>query len=1031
VLTVAVLGALEVTRDGQRVTIPAGKTSELVVRLALEPGELVRAERIVDDLWAADGAAVRPNTLQSKIAMLRRALGDRHAITSRDGGYSLAVDPVNVDALAVTDSAATAAHLLDAGDDEGAAGLSATSLSLFRGDLLQAAGDGAWVTPHRARLEEARMTLLEIQFGARLRLGELGEVVGELEAAVASHPFRESLWELLITALYRAGRQADALAAYQKVRTQLLAELGLDPRPQLQQLEQQILAQDSALDLVSRPVARAGAVRSAGNLPSMTAELVGREDDVAAVCDLLATNRLLELVGPGGIGKTAVAIAVGHRLTTSALVGGDGVWLARLESSMTGDHVVDMLVSAMGGPGDEAAMFERLSHTTAVVILDNCEHVVDAASALAIRLLDAAPGLRVLCTSQVPLDVDGELVFELGPLTLSDGVDLFTRRAAAQRMSRAVDSDQHAVLDLCRSLDGLPLAIELAAARTKTLSIEEITRRLADRFLVLSDPTSRRPERRRSLKSTIAWSYDLLFPDDQRGLWALAVFVDGAPLQAVEFVLEALDVPPAAAIDVVSRLASRSLVMVDDPGASTLETSSPASGGPVRYRLLDSIRAFSLEALTDAGLTERAYAAHAAWYARAAQSSTAGVRSARQAEHLDFARTERANIDTALAWGALHDPKLALRIANGFGWSWVVLGDSRGAQRILTALQASGKPALSQEGAAALLTAAWIEASIGNLDVARHHIAAATEVADATHDTDLAARCCYHLAYVVSHQGDFYTALALTERSKAIYDTQDQPWDQAANALFAARAAISAGDEKLGAEAVEEVRRWLGEVDDPWLHVRGEAIQGELARLQHRFGDAVLHLDRAAHTSGHLGFQQTEAFQLTSLGRAQCQAADYDSGVVSLEMAIEKAQAIGDMRLVSLTRVHLGRVLRAVGQLERAHAELEAASAWHRDSGGGEIAALGECLLAAMDAVDDVHDAPERLNRLLREVREVHEDPAVEVFALDALARLAALAGDTSTATKLSRAADSRMAAASHLITELDRTDARWVRALT
>ena len=268
--------------------------------------------------------------------------------------------------------------------------------------------------------------------------------------------------------------------------------------------------------------------------------------------------------------------------------------MARLETAVTADDVIDTLVAALN-VGSEAALFERLKRSSALVILDNCEHVVDAAAALAVRLLDAAPALRVLCTSQVPLDVDGEVVFELAPLALSDAVALFTRRASAQRTTRASGHSDDAVHELCRSLDGLPLAIELAAARTKTLSIEEITRRLDDRFLVLSDPTSRRPERRRALKSTISWSYELLFPDDQRGLWALATFAGGAPLAAVESVLEALDVPAAAAIDVVGRLANRSLVIVDDDGAAMT----------VRYRLLDSIRAFALEAMSEAGMTER------------------------------------------------------------------------------------------------------------------------------------------------------------------------------------------------------------------------------------------------------------------------------------------------------------------------------------------------------------------------------------------------------------------------------------------
>jgi predicted ATPase/DNA-binding SARP family transcriptional activator len=1014
VFHISVLGPVEVRRDGVPVPVPGGKTSELLVRLALETGKFVRADRLVEDVWAADAVNTRRNTLQSKIAKLRRAFGDPQVVMSGEGGYTLAVEPSEVDALAVLRDTATAAELLDAGDDRGAADLSASALERYRGDLLQAAGTADWAAPYRARLEEARMELTETQFAARLRLGGAGDLIGDLESAVATYPFQEGLWELLITAQYRAGRQAEALATYQRVRALLTDELGLAPGPRLQELERRILVHDSALGIGERAARALEDHARAGNLPSLSAELVGRETEIAAVSDLLEAQRLVEIVGPGGIGKTAVAIATGRRLAESGGAAPGGIWLARLETATTADDVLDAVITALHVTGGEAALLERLKAFAAVVILDNCEHVLDATAALAVHLLDAAPPLRILCTSQVALDVDGEAVLELTPLALPEAVELFTRRAAARHRDLPAGEAYDAVHDLCRSLDGLPLAIELAAARTKTLSIEEISRRLEDRFSVLSDPTSRRPERRRALKATIQWSYELLFPDDQRGLWALATFSGGAPLAAVEFVLEALDVPASAAIDVVGRLASRSLVIVDDE--------APA----VRYRLLDSIRAFALDAMNGSGLTERAMAAHAAWFADAAGSSTQGVRSSRQAEHLAFARAERANIDAALVWSATHDPRLALGIVNGFGWAWIVLGDSRGAQRITAALDAAGEAAPIRDRAGALLLAAWIDASTGRLVVAREHIAAAAELADAVDDVDLRARCCYYLAYVVSHDGEFGRAMELTDRSSALYDGLDRPWDQAASWLFAARAAISAGDHARAVEARDQVERWLRTLDDPWLHVRRDAMLGELARIEHRFDDAVLHIGRAAETSRRLGFRQTEAYQLSSLGRAQCQAGDYAAGAATLEVAIEKAEATGDVRLAALARVHLGRVLRATGQIEPARAALKAATAWHGAAGGGEMAALGECLLAALDAEDQVSGAEHRLAAILEEARR-EDDAPVEVLALDALARIAAEGGDVATARDLREAADGRMESASHFITDLDRSDARAV----
>jgi predicted ATPase len=273
--------------------------------------------------------------------------------------------------------------------------------------------------------------------------------------------------------------------------------------------------------------------------------------------------------------------------------------------------------------GGEQTLLDRVAAAETVLVLDNCEHVLDGVADLATRLLDGAAPLRILATSQAPLGIDGEAVHALDPLPLPDSVTLFADRAASMRRQFALDDDTATTVEaVCRSLDGLPLAIELAAARVRSLSVQEIARRLDDRFALLQDPTSRRPERRRALAAAIAWSYDLLFPDDQRGLWALSCFAGGAPLA----------------------------------GDAT--------------------------------------AAHAAWFAEAADRCAATVRGRTQPECLALVRGERANIDAALAWAAGHDPRQGLRLANGFGWTWVVLGDGvAGAARVRTALEAARRDA--------------------------------------------------------------------------------------------------------------------------------------------------------------------------------------------------------------------------------------------------------------------------------------------------------------------------------------------------
>jgi predicted ATPase len=1020
VLTVAVLGQIDLRRDGARLAVPAGKTTEVLIRLALDAGVLVRAERLIEDLWSEQAVGTARNTLQSKVSNLRRVLGDPALVAGGSAGYTLDVDRGCVDALEVLRLADAAAVSRDAGDAEAAMRACATALTMFRGEILPSAGDGEWLAPHRARLQEARLRLTEDHLAARIGLGATGEVIGELEGLVAVHPLREGLWKLLITALYRAGRQADALAAYRRVQQQLADELGLDPGPDLQALEQQVLLHDRGLDTpgqVLRQEARAAPVAPpGGNLPGLSASLIGRAADLAAVRALVDDGRMVTVVGPAGVGKTRLAIEIAANNGSTG-----GAWLIRLESTQQGASLWEGVGEAFGLSGaTEAMVLDRLRGFEMLLVLDNCEHLVEDLPDIVGRMLTAAPGLRVLATSQLPLGLDGEVTHPLEPLSIADSVALFNQRAARQRPSFGADAETGRIVEsVCRSLDGLPLAIELAAARTKALSVQEIARRIGDRFTLLNDPTSRRPLRRRTLRAAIAWSYDLLFPDDQRGLWALACFSGGTPLAAVEDVLAALGVPAASAVDVVGRLVDRSLVGVD-----------VGAGGAVRYRLLDSVREFSLDRLGEAGMADVALGAHAAWFAEAAARSAHGMRGRGQAEHLAMVRTERANIDAALAWAGTHDPSLALRTANGFGWAWVMLGGGiDAARRALAALTAAGTLAPAPDRVQALLFAGWFEASGGDLDRAVADVEQAIVIADATGDDGLRATGRLFLAFVHSQGGRPHDALTLLGGCRAEFGRLGRNWDTGAAWLLTAWAEIALGETSRGRVACDEALAQLGPLGDEWALSHAEALLGALAQAEHRFVDAVMHLGRAADAAHNLGFVAAGALHLTNLGRAHQQNGDHDTAIAVLERAVDTARTAGDLRIVALAHVRLGRILRALGRQQPSRDRARAAQRWYLAAGGGDGAHLAGYLSAALDADEGLPQAAARLADVLAAARDAHDREA-EVLTLDAIARLHAEQGRVGDARSTLEAADNLMAFVRHLVTEDDRIDRDRARSL-
>ncbi|PKH41044.1 AfsR/SARP family transcriptional regulator [Nocardioides alpinus] len=988
------LGAVEARRDGDRLSVPTGRTTELLVRLALEAGSGVRVDALLDDLWPTHAGR---NTLQSKVSQLRRALGDKDVVVAEGDRYRLAVEPHAVDAVRVLDLAARAATATRAGDASTALATASEGLALFRGEILVDAGD--WAAPHRGRLEEVRLTLLEDAMAARVDLGSGGELVSDLEALVAQHPLRERLWGSLMTALYRGGRQADALAAYARVRRLLVAELGIEPGPDLRRLEQQLLQQSAVLGGSTAPAP----ATAPGNLPPTRALLVGRDracDDLRALVD---AHRLVTVVGPAGVGKTRLLLEVARQVRAPG-----GVWLVRLEAvdaSADLEQVIAETLHVSGG----GQLRERLQGAQTVILLDNCEHVIAQVSALVSPLLDDLPGLRICATSQVAMGVVDEVVHHLEPLSTEDSVTLFWARAREMRHTLVIDAEATAqVEEVCRSLDGLPLAIELAAARVRSLSIGDIARRLDDRFALLQDPSSNQSERRRALAGAIAWSYDLLFPDDQRGLWALSCFAGSASLAAVEHVLDALGVPPEAVVDTLTRLVDRSLVTVDG-----------TEDGGVRYRLLDSIRAYAGDRLADAGLTATGHRAHALWYAATAQWCADHIRGTDQPTCLAIARAERANVDAALAWCRTNEPDLGSTIATGFGWTWVVLGDGpAAAARIRGALTTTAP----DERSAALLVAGWLEASAGNVALAGADIDAAAEIADHLGSEVLHADVARHRAFLALQQGSPQEALDQAVAGLLTYRRLTCPWETAASLLLAAYGELMLGDTAAAARDGVEAVDILTPLGDSWGLVHAMAMLGGIAQVEHRFADAIDALSGAVRESTVLGFPGQAALHRGSLARVQQRAGDVAGATASFELALGAATASGDGRMAATARLSLARLLRTSGDGAAAVPWLRENLDWYAGAGGGDGALLTRCLLAIETGDRAALDVVLALAR-------ADETPLVTVLALDGRARLSAEDGDHVRARELVAEADALHPVVAHLLDDADRPDRAAVEA--
>ncbi len=880
-----VLGPVTAWTDaGEPVTIQGLKVRALLADLLVHEGRPVPADRLIYDLWGDDLPGNPSGTLSAKVSQLRRAFedaepGSRALVKSGPAGYSLTVDSSSYDALTFADRVA--------------AGQLGEALALWRGPAYADFADEAFVETAVARLNEQRLTTLETHYEERV-----DHPVSELATLVAEHPLRERLRASHMRALYRSGRQSEALESYEDLRRLLADELGLDPSPELVALQQSILTQE----LPNR--------RS--NLPAQLTELIGRDEALADVGSCLASSRLVTLTGPGGVGKTRLALAAAADVAERF---SDGVVLVELaavtpealsvRSSLMDAVQVALDVREIAGPAD--TMVERLAAVmgSRLLVLDNCEQVVSEVADLADRLLAAAPGLRVLATSREPLSLAGEVVWTVPTLDVpsrdagadaageSSAVQLFVARASAASRGFTLSDDTAAdVSVLCRRLDGIPLALELAATRVRALGVRGLVARLDDRFRLLATGHRGAAPRQQTLLAMIDWSWELLGPDEQAVLRRLAVHADGCTPEAASVVCAE---PGVDVLDVLVRLVDRSLVV-------------PVQGsdGP-RYRLLESVAAYCLEKLRVEDELESVQQRHLEYYTSFAEEARPHLYGGEQSRWLLLLDEDAANLRTALDRAvATEQMQVAERLVDALAWYWHLRGRIAEALRSLEAVPGSARAGAWRAGFMYMQ---------GDSDAARERDRW-LESAD--------ARAQWWIAFAGSDAGDLVTCLALLDLALKSFEADGDQWGVAA--VLAARAKhahVRSDASALYADASESARifRSLG---DRWGVLQATSWLSAHAEFTGDFDKAARLQREGVQLAEELGLWPELSGSLGMLGWTEIRQGDYDAARAHGERALRLASEQDQRSTRALAEIVLSYAARRTGALDEAETRLRA-----------------------------------------------------------------------------------------------------------
>jgi len=966
-----VLGSVEVlSSDGQPVRLGGPKERALLAALAVHVGRVVAEDALVDAIWRDQPPPSALPTLRSYVSRLRRALEGQTdvVVETRPPGYRLRVAPGCLDAAEAESLLGRARQAMSEGRPSPAVEDLTRAGALWLGPSLGEFASEPFALAEVNRLDELRIVITEERLEGELRLGRHREALPDVEALASDHPLRERLWALRVLALYRSGNQAEALRAYQLLRRHLSEELGLEPTPTLRALEAAVLAQDPELDWVPvepvndpDPEEGRGPEAALHNVPARLSSFVGRRVEVAEIAGLLRRERLVTLIGSPGVGKTRLALAVAAEVRPSQL---EGTWLVELAPVSEPALIAQTLASVLSireRPGVDVVdtLVAELADSRLLLVLDNCEHLIDGCGRLARRLLEACPGLVMLVTSREPLGVDGECVRRIDPLEVPpaaseayaslvahDAVRLFAERGASTQAGWALDEATAPLVgEICRRLEGIPLAIELAAARLELLSLPEIVGQLEQRFRLLRSPARAAPSFHSSLLATLDWSHNLLSGAEAALLRRLSVFAGGCTLDAVEAVGSGGEVVRDDVMELLGALVRKSLVFTDRQHHQT------------RYRILDAVRDYEAGKLAEAGERSAVSAEHCAWALDLAVRAEASSASGAGTGWLERLEAEQDNFRAANDWATAEGrADIRLRFAGALASFWWLQGHVREALQVLESALAAGREEAPELRARALWAVAYIVGSSGDVATALPLARQSLALAEVCGDTVTSGRS-RNLLGLLSMYRSPVEALSLLEVDVGVARGQGDDRLLASTLCTLGTALLLVGDARSAqvhlTESLEIATRHGNRSFA--ATVLGALGQAAIALGDHLTADTLLH--QALALALELSERGEAAVVRSLLGDLARHRGDHDQARSYLDQALEAARTLGRPYLVARCLCFLGRVALAEADLAEARDRFDESLAMARGLGIPYLVARCLLGLGEISAQEDADEA--------------------------------------------------------------------------